>query len=131
MMAKAMSDTIQTAAFVLSLLRQPGEPVTLSYYGTDDGYAGQHHSAHWNGLDCGLPAVVDDAHFGTAAPYWVPLCARLVVCCGDKCLLTTVIDRQRDDWLFGKPHLDLWPAAARHLGMMAAGIVKGKAYGLH
>lgn len=127
-MAKAASEAIQTAALVLSLLRQPGEPVILSHYGTDDGFLGQHHSAYWQGRDCGLPAVVDDVHFGTAAPYHVPLCSRLVVCYGDKCLLATVVDRQRDDVLFGLSHLDLWPAAARKLDMTAAGIVEGKVW---
>lgn len=130
-MVQAMRDIFWTIVVVLSCLSEP-EPATLSYYGTgSDGFFDQYHSAYWQGYKCyNMPDKVDDVHFGTAAPYWVPLCSHVVVCYNGKCLLATVVDRQRDDILFGKSHFDLWPAAARELGMVDAGIVEGKVWGV-
>jgi hypothetical protein len=107
-----------------------GEPkeYLLSFYGTEgDGYINEHHSAYWHGHDCGLPDKVDAVHFGMAAPRWVPLCSRWLVCYDGCCVVATVVDRQRDDIIHGLPHLDLWSAAAEHLGYVGEGIVVGTA----
>lgn len=128
-MAEA-AQAVASAITLVAALVSP-QPVTLTYYGTaGDGYLGQHHAAYWHGLDCGLPVRVDKEHFGAAAPASVAFCSQIVVCYQARCVLVTVIDRQRDDTLFGLPHLDLWPAAAAALGMIEKGIVEGKAYGL-
>lgn len=121
------------AVTAISSVVAPGPPVehVLSFYGTEgDGYLGQHHSAFWHDLDCGLPDVVDGVHFGAAGPRWVPLCSRHRVCYGERCITVTVVDRQRDDLIYGRPHFDLWPAAAQQLGFVGEGIVVGTVSGL-
>ena len=98
-----------------------GEEWFISYYGTEeDGYLGEHHGAYWHGDSCGLPTVVDEEHYGAAAPRGIPYCSQLVVCVPDRvpdCVTVTVVDRQRDDYVGGSPHIDLWPAPARMLGI--------------
>jgi len=128
-----MTEAAQAVAGAITLIAAlvSPQPVMLTYYGTTgDGYLGQHHAAYWHGLDCGLPVMVDKTHFGAAAPASVPFCSQIIVCHVTRCVLVTVIDRQRDDVLRGLPHLDLWPASAAALGMIEKGIVEGKAYGL-
>jgi len=127
-----MAEAAYAVATVVTLCVAVVAPqsVTLTYYGTvGDGYLGQHHAAYWHGLDCGLPSSVDEMHFGTAAPASVPFCSQLAACYEDRCVSVTVVDRQRDDVLFGLPHLDLWPAPAAALGMIEKGIVEGRVYG--
>jgi len=103
-----------------------GEPVTLTWYGSEsDGCLGARHGASWHGDACGLPEVVDLESFGCAAPRWVPYCSKLVVCRGEHCVVVTVVDRQADDLLGGRWHVDLWPAAARELGIVELGITEG------
>lgn len=131
-MIEVMRYTMWLATLVLLLVRRPSELATLSYYGTEeDGFLGQHHSAYWQGHSYfDMPDVVDDENLGTAAPYWVPLGSHLMVCYDGKCVVVVVVDRQRDDVLFGKPHLDLWSAAAETLGMVDVGIVEGRVWGM-
>ena len=102
------------------------QPAILTHYGTGDGFLGQRHSASWQGLACGLPPVVDVDHFGAAGPYDVPLCSRLLIIYGGKAVVVTIVDRMRDDVLFGLPHFDLWPAAAEALGIIEDGIVEAE-----
>ena len=115
-------------ALVLALLLREPEPVVLTHYGTDDGLLGQHHGAYWHGDSCGLPPVVDVVSYGVAAPRGIPYCTRVLICHDGACVVATVVDRQRDDVVRGKPHFDLWPAAARALGMMEKGIAEGKVW---
>lgn len=115
-------------ALAFALLTQPAQPAVLTHYGTGDGLLGQHHGAFWHGDSCGLPDVVDPEGYGIAAPRWVPYCTKLLVCHEDVCIMATVVDRQRDDVIDGKLHLDLWPAAAQALGMMEKGIAEGETW---
>lgn len=115
-------------ALAFALLTQPAQPVIVTHYGTGDGLLGQHHGAYWHGDSCGLPDAVDPEGYGVAAPRWIPYCTKLLVCHEDVCITVTVVDRQRDDAIDGKAHLDLWPAAAQALGMMEKGIVEGEAW---
>ncbi len=113
---------------VLTLLLREPEPTVLTHYGTGDGLLGQHHGAYWHEDSCGLPDVVDLEHYGVAAPRWIPYCTKILVCHDSTCIIATVVDRQRHDVIHGKPHFDLWPAAAQALGMVEAGIVEGKVW---
>lgn len=119
------------AAVAMALLQGQagGEEYVLSWYGSEgDGYLESRHGAAWNGKNCGLPDLVDGVHYGAAGPRWMPYCKALLVCQG-RCIVVVIVDRQRDDWLFGRPHLDLWPAAAEALDMVEVGIVVGRVYG--
>lgn len=115
-------------ALVFALLLKEPAPVVLTHYGQGDGLLGQHHGAYWHGDSCGLPGVVDLASFGVAAPRWIPYCAKILICFERSCVVATVVDRQHHDVIDGKPHFDLWPAAAEVLDMTEEGIVKGKAW---
>jgi hypothetical protein len=100
-------------------------PAVLTWYGSEgDGYLGARHGASWHGDTCGLPERVDLAGFGTAAPRGIPYCSRVLVCIRI-CVVVTVVDRQRDDRLFGLDHFDLWPAPAERLGVIWPGVVEG------
>lgn len=113
----------QIVVLVLTLVFGGGEKFFVSYYGTEsDGYIGQYHGSYWHGYDCGLPDVVDDVNYGAAAPRWIPYCSKLLVCSDTKCVLVTVVDRQRDDIINGFPHIDVWPAVAKELDMIDSGI---------
>lgn len=101
------------------------QPATLTYYGEGDGFAGQHPGAYWHGKDC-TPDTVDDDFFGAAAPRDIPYCTEVLVLHEDKAIVVTVVDRQRDDELHGRPHFDLWPAAAEGLGYKHEGLVEAK-----
>jgi hypothetical protein len=115
-------------ALILSLLLREPEPVVLTHYGIGDGLLGQHHGAYWHGDACGLPPVVDLVSYGTAAPRWIPYCTKVLICYGQTCVIATVVDRQANDVIDGKPHFDLWPAAAEALGMVEAGLVKAQVW---
>ena len=115
-------------AFVLALLLREPSPAVLTHYGLGDGLLGQHHGAYWHGDSCGLPDAVDMVSYGIAAPRWIPYCTQVLICHGGACVVATVVDRQANDVIHGKPHFDLWPAAARTLGMMEKGIAEGKAW---
>lgn len=122
-----MPEVAKTVAVVVQLafhlIVSDPQPVFISYYGTvSDGYIGQHHGAYWHGDSCGLPDVVDDIHFGTAAPRWIPYCSNVLICLDVGCVLATVVDRQRDDVIGGMPHIDAWPAVAAYLGILDDGI---------
>lgn len=69
--------------------------------------------------------MVDNEHFGAAAPYDIPYCSRLLIVYGSEAVVVTVVDRQKHDLIGGLPHLDLWPAAAAQLGIVELGIVEG------
>ena len=112
-----------------ALLSGPGEPAVLTWYGSEgDGCLGARHGASWHGDACGLPEVVDLESFGCAAPRWISYCSELVVCRGERCIQVVVVDRQADDVIGGRWHVDLWPAAAEALGMVEVGIVEGRVY---
>ena len=115
-------------ALVLALLLRESSPAVLTHYGVGDGLLGARHGASWHGDSCGLPEVVDLEHFGVAAPRWIPYCTQVLVCHGGACVVATVIDRMADDRKDGMPRFDLWPAAARALGMMEKGIAEGKVW---
>ena len=124
----AVAVVLTIIANLLSIAPRTVQPVPaiLTHYGTEeDGYRGQHHGAYWHGDSCGLPDVVDDEHLGAAAPYDIPYCTRLLVVVGPEAVVVTVVDRQRHDVIAGLLHLDLWPAAARQLGIVEQGIVEG------
>lgn len=121
------SMAVATALTIIANLLNPTPtPAILTHYGTEgDGYLGQHHGAYWHGDSCGLPDVVDAEHFGAAAPYSIPYCTRLLVVYGSEAVIVMVADRQKHDVIDGLPHLDLWPAAAKQLGIVELGIVEG------
>jgi len=122
-----MVDIAAAVLLVWQIVSQSSQPVVITYYGTEsDGFLGQHHGAYWNGHDCGLPDVVDDIHYGCAAPRWIPYCAELMICHEDVCVIATVVDRQKHDTIRGYAHLDVWPAAAVELDILEAGIVEGR-----
>ena len=121
---------IGAAITIAAAVRGPGEPVTLTWYGSvGDGCLGARHGASWHGDACGLSETVDLVGYGAAAPRWIPYCSRLVVCqdrCQDiNCVVVTVVDRMADDRKNGMVRVDLWPAPAEALGMVEAGIVEG------
>jgi len=115
-------------ALAITLLMREPTPAILTHYGLGDGLLGQHHGAYWHGDSCGLPDVVDLEHYGVAAPRWIPYCAEVLVCHDGTCIMAVVVDRQRHDVIDGSPHFDLWPAAARALGMVEKGIAEGKVW---
>lgn len=119
-----MIETIKIILLLLGIL-VPFRPAVFTWYGSeDDGYLGARHGASWHGDACGLSERVDLVGFGTAAPVGIPYCTRVLVCV-QTCAVVTVVDRQRDDRLFGRDHFDLWPAPAERLGLLEPGIVKG------
>ena len=119
----AIGAAITIAAVVAS---GSGEPATLTWYGSEsDGLLGARHGASWHGDACGLSEVVDLEGYGCAAPRWIPYCSRVVVCQGEQCIVVVVVDRQADDVIGGRWHVDLWPAAARELGILEVGITEG------
>ncbi len=141
-MAEIVS-AIGAAIAIAAAVRGPGEPVTLTWYGSEgDGYLGARHGASWHGDACGLAEVVDAEGYGCAAPRWIPYCSRLVVCVTpvasitaiapitdyNRCVVVTVVDRQVDDVIGGRLHVDLWPVPAEALGMVEVGIVEGWVY---
>ena len=115
-------------ALVLALLLREPEPAIFTHYGVGDGFLGARHGASWHGDSCGLPPVVDSVSYGVAAPRWIPYCTKILICYQGQCIIGVVVDRQRHDEIHGKPHLDLWPAAARTLGMVEKGIAEGKVW---
>ena len=119
---------ITLALTVLALLRQESEPAILTHYGQGDGLLGQHHGAYWHGDSCGLPGAVDLVSYGVAAPRWIPYCTKLLVCHEETCVIAVAVDRMADDVIDGKPHFDLWPAAAEALSFTERGLVQGQVW---
>lgn len=120
---------VATVVIVANMLFNP-VPAFLSYYGADgDGFYGKHHGAYWHGDSCGLPDVVDEYGFGTAAPRWIPYCSKVMLCADDRCVEVAVVDRQRDDVIYGNWHFDVWPAVADELGLLnGVGVKTGVFY---
>lgn len=108
-------------------------PVKVTTYGIGDQYAGQRHAASWHGVTPpGAPEVVDDEYLG-AASNDVPLGTVLHVTIFSECnreiisrreVTVTVVDRLADG-ITG--YVDLWPAAARAVGLGVDGCALGEA----
>lgn len=120
--------SVAELALVFALLLREPTPAVLTHYGQGDGFLGQHHGAYWHGDSCGLPGVVDLAHYGVAAPRWIPYCTKFLVCHEQACIVATAVDRQKHDIIDSKPHFDLWPAAAQALGIVELGIARGRTW---
>jgi hypothetical protein len=109
-------------------------PVTVTTYGIDDQYAGRRHAASWHGVTPpGAPEVVDDEYMGAASndvTLGTVLHVTLLAECNgerlegsDRSVTVTIIDRLADG-ITG--YVDLWPAAARAVGLGVDGCALGE-----
>ena len=106
----------------------------VTHYGTDDGTLGQRTGSAWNGYQCPdwhswldttdyMPGVVDKTHFGIAMPGKEFYCLPVKVCIKGQCIVGTAVDVPRDDVIYGKSHIDVWPVFATSYNIVEAGIV--------
>jgi hypothetical protein len=107
-------------------------PVTVTTYGIDDQYLGRRHAASWHGVTPpGAPEVVDDEYLGAASndvPMGTILHVTLMAECNGEIMprrevTVTVVDRLADG-ITG--YVDLWPAAARAVGLGVDGCALGE-----
>ena len=79
---------------------------------------GRYTSAYWHNVRCydiygdPIPNIAGVTSSGCAAPRNIPLCSQMLVCTSYGCDICTVVDRQRDDIVYGQPHIDLQWAVA-------------------
>ena len=102
----------------------------MTYYGTEeDGLLGEKHGAAWNGLRCWMPGaaapmpdVVTSVDMGGAMPGVEYYCKPILVCVGSKCEVFVAVDVPAKYKVYGKRHMDVWPAVAQKLGIADVGV---------
>lgn len=106
----------------------------LTWYGSpEDGMLGRRHGAAWHGLTCyypgsvyPMPDVVTSNDMGGAMPGTQYYCKPVLVCiAGRPCVLFVAVDVPGRYVVYGKQHIDVWPAVARQLGLLEMGVYYG------